>query len=475
VTRVVRLAVVGAGGIGARHIQEIRANDDARLAAVVDFTAAAATLAQEAAVPLYASLDELLARDRPDGIVLATPNALHATQALACIDARVPVLVEKPIAHTLADGARIRDAAERTNVPVLVGHHRRHSPILRTACEIIASGVLGRLVGVIGSAVFCKPDAYFAEAAWRREPGGGPILINMIHEVDNLRAMLGEINAVQAFSSSAIRGFDVEDTVSISLRFANGALGTFLLSDTAACAKSWEQTARENAAYAAYPDEDCYTVIGTQGSFGVPTMRVRCYDPGTERSWYRPFVNRTVAFERKDPLAVQIAHFVAVIRGDATPLVTARDGVADLRVVEAIAEAAQTGRVVGTSERGRRRWSLTCVTSGSRTLRRPRDGGDPGARASERRGVPASAGTTVLCRKTLGSRFRGNDGALPEDAGFPLPRERRCFSGRRRRARGCRRARAWSTCAPDTAPCTIRTRSGNDLGFPARVSPAARA
>src|SRR6185503_13514390 len=49
-----------------------------------------------------------------------------------------------------------------------------------------------------------------------------------------------------------------------------------------------------------------------------------------------------------------------------------------------------------------------------------------------RRRVPAAAGTTVLCRKTLGSRFRGNDGALPKDAGFPLPRERRCFAGRRR-------------------------------------------
>ncbi|HSU43151.1 MAG TPA: Gfo/Idh/MocA family oxidoreductase, partial [Casimicrobiaceae bacterium] len=106
-------------------------------------------------------------------------------------------------------------------------------------------------------------------------------------------------------------------------------------------------------AYAAYPVEDCYTVIGTQGSLGVPTMRVRCHDPGSERSWYRPFTTRTVAFESKDPLAVQIAHFVAVIRGDATPLVTARDGVADLRVVEAIAEAATTGRTVDTSERDR--------------------------------------------------------------------------------------------------------------------------
>jgi len=64
---------------------------------------------------------------------------------------------------------------------------------------------------------------------------------------------------------------------------------------------------------------------------------------------------------------------------------------------------------------------------------------------AERRWVPASAGTTVLCRKTPGFRFRGNDGALPKDAGFPLPRERRSFSGRRRRARDCRRARAWST------------------------------
>jgi len=353
VTRVLRLAVVGAGRIGARHIEEIRALPSAALSAIVDVSGEAAALAQDAGVPLYASLNELLARDTPDGVVLATPNAVHAAQALACIDARVPALVEKPIAHTLAEGVRIRDAAERANVPILVGHHRRHSPILRTACEIIASGVLGRLVGVIGSAVFCKPDAYFAEAAWRREPGGGPILINMIHEVDNLRAMLGEIDAVQAFSSNATRAFAVEDTVSITLRFANGALGTFLLSDAGASAKSWEQTARENAAYAAYPDEDCYTVIGTQGSLGVPTMRVRCHEPGAECSWYRPLATRTVAFERKDPLAVQIAHFVAVIRGEATPLVTARDGVANLRVVEAIAEAARTGCVVDTTGRGR--------------------------------------------------------------------------------------------------------------------------
>jgi predicted dehydrogenase len=151
---------------------------------------------------------------------------------------------------------------------------------------------------------------------------------------------------VQAFASSAARGFAVEDTVSIALRFANGALGTFLLSDTAASAKSWEQTAQENDAYAAYPDEDCYTIIGTQGSLGVPTMRVRRYADAGERSWFRPFETHTVPFERRDPLALQVAHFVAVIRGGTAPVVSARDGLQNLRVVEAIKDAAVTRRAV---------------------------------------------------------------------------------------------------------------------------------
>jgi predicted dehydrogenase len=297
-------------------------------------------------VPLYASLADLLARERPDGVVLATPNALHASQALECIAAGVPALVEKPLAHTVAAAHAICEAAELANVPILVGHHRLHSPIVQTVCDVIASGTLGRLVGVIGSAVFYKPDRYFDEAPWRRSPGGGPILINMIHEVASLRRMIGEIVAVQAFASNATRGFPVEDTVSIGLRFAGGALGTFLLSDTGASAKSWEQTAQENKAYAAYPEEDCYTIIGTQGSIGVPTMQLRRYDDTQERSWFRPFAARTIAIERKDPLALQIAHFVAVIRRSAKPLVTARDGLQNLRVVEAIGEAATTGRVV---------------------------------------------------------------------------------------------------------------------------------
>jgi predicted dehydrogenase len=160
--------------------------------------------------------------------------------------------------------------------------------------------------------------------------------------------MVGEIVAVQAFASNATRGFEVEDTVAINLHFENGALGAFLLSDTAASPKSWEQTSQENRSYPTYPDEDCYTIIGTNGSLAVPTMRVRSYAKKEDRSWWKPFETRVVPFERKDPLAVQIEHFAAVIRGEAVPLVTCRDGLQNLRVTEAIVEAARTGRAVET-------------------------------------------------------------------------------------------------------------------------------
>jgi len=345
----VRIAVAGAGLIGLRHIEETQRRAGCELAAIVDPSPKAREVAQKAGVPLYKSLGELFAKAKPDGIVLATPNQLHVEQALECIRAGVPALVEKPVAHTLAEGERLCQAAERAKAKLLVGHHRPHSPILHKAVEIVRSGVLGRIVAVVGSAMFYKPDHYFDEAPWRREPGGGPILLNMIHEVGNLRAMVGEIVAVQAFASSAVRGFPVEDTVAINLRFADGALGTFLLSDTAACPRSWEQTSQENRSYPTYPDEDCYVIAGTDGSLAVPTMRLKTYARKEDRSWWKPFQASVAPLERADPLARQIEHFGAVIRGEAEPLVTARDGLQNLRVTEAIVEAARTGRIVETA------------------------------------------------------------------------------------------------------------------------------
>src|SRR6478736_5310393 len=261
--RRVRIAVAGAGLIGLRHIEETQKSPTVELCAIVDPGPRAPEIAKKEGVPLFRSLAELFAKDKPEGVVLATPNHMHVEQGLECIAAGVPCLVEKPVGHTLEEGLRLVRAAERANHKLLVGHHRRHSPILHKAVETVKSGILGRIVGVIGSAVFYKPDKGYFDPPyeWRRQPGGGPILINMVHEVGNLRAMVGEIVAVQAFASNAARKFEVEDTVAINLRFANGALGSFLLSDAAASPRSWEQTSRENKQYATYPEEDAYVIM----------------------------------------------------------------------------------------------------------------------------------------------------------------------------------------------------------------------
>ena len=155
----VRIAVAGAGMIGLRHIEETQKSRRAKLCAIIDPSPKAGDVAKAEGVPLYQSLEECFADERPDGVILATPNHMHVEQGLACIAAGIPVLVEKPLAHTLEEGKRLVEAAERANAKLLVGHHRPHSPILHKAVEVVKSGILGPIVGVMGSAVFYKPEA----------------------------------------------------------------------------------------------------------------------------------------------------------------------------------------------------------------------------------------------------------------------------------------------------------------------------
>ena len=341
----VRISVAGAGLIGRRHIEEIDASDAAELASIVEPGPAGPELAQMFNVRLYQNLAELFDQDRPDGVILATPNRLHVQGGLECVAAGVPVIVEKPIGDTVEGAVRLVEAGVAAGVPVLTGHHRNYSPIMMKAREIIQSGRLGPIVAVIGAALFCKPDDYFDMGdGWRRQPGGGPILINLSHDVNNLLSLVGDIVRVQAVNSNATRGFPVEDTSAMVFQFANGALGTFLVSDTAASARSWEQTSRENKSYPTYDDEDCYHIAGTAGSLSVPTMRLKRFSGN--RSWWEPFETSTEPVDRSDPLANQVAHFAEVIRGDAQPICSGLDGLKTLRVIDAVVESAKTGRSV---------------------------------------------------------------------------------------------------------------------------------
>jgi predicted dehydrogenase len=278
----------------------------------------------------------MLERVRPDGVIIATPNALHVAVGLACVERRVPMLVEKPIADTVAASNELVGAAERARVPLLVGHHRRYNPMLEKARDIVRGGGIGRLTAVAALWLLQKPAGYF-DVAWRREPGGGPLLINAIHDIDDLRFVCGEIEEVRALASSAARGFPVEDTAAIALRFANGALGTLTVSDTAAAPWSWELTAGENPAYPRQ-EGSCYFFSGTGGALAVPGMTLYSY--GEQKGWYAPLGRSTLEVERADPQVRQLQHFCRVIRGEEAPRIDGADATRTLAVIEAIRRAA---------------------------------------------------------------------------------------------------------------------------------------
>jgi predicted dehydrogenase len=342
VTKKVKLAVLGAGLIGKRHIEHVRAEPEAELIAIVDPSPSGKALAEEISAGWAPSFASLIEAEKPDGVIIATPNQVHVANGLESIAAGIPALVEKPIADDVESATRLVEAAEAARVPLLVGHHRRHNPLIRKAKEAIESGQLGQILAVHGTCWFYKPDDYF-DTAWRREKGAGPVFLNLIHDVDNLRYLCGDVVSVQAVESNAVRGNAVEETAAILLRFRSGALGTITVSDSIVAPWSWELTTGENPAYP-HTAESCYHIGGTHGSLTVPYLDV--WHNEEKRSWWEPIHRTRLSFEPEDPLTLQIRHFCKVIRGDEPPLVSGREGLNTLKVITAVKQAAATGQLI---------------------------------------------------------------------------------------------------------------------------------
>ncbi|WP_428641640.1 Gfo/Idh/MocA family protein [Roseibium sp.] len=341
-TKRASIAVAGAGLIGKRHIEAIEAARNADLAAIVDPAAPARVLAGQLGLAWYPDLEALFSAARPDGIILATPNQLHVANALECIGAGVPALVEKPLAADLAGAQRLADASETANVPLLVGHHRRHNPLIAAAKQKLSEKALGSIVTVHGMFWLMKPDDYF-DVEWRRQAGAGPVLLNLIHDIDLLRHLVGEVVSVQAQASGFVRGYPVEESCAILLKFDNGALGTVSVTDTAVAPWSWELTAAENPAYPV-TGQSCYYIGGTHGSLELPNMKL-WYHPD-KRSWWEPIAACRFPQAQGDPLVRQIEHFVGVLQGREAPLVSAREGLRSMEVIDAIQRSVQSGEIV---------------------------------------------------------------------------------------------------------------------------------
>jgi len=342
-----KIIVIGPGLMGQKHIELIERNPRCTLVGIVCPEQDQHHLTEDRHRDVaFADLETCLANTRPSGVIISSPNIFHYEQARRCILADIPVLIEKPITTDLTEAQQLVDLVAARQAKAIVGHHRAHSPLLQTARQVIEDGVLGKLIAIQGSAAFYKPSEYFAAGPWRTVAGGGPILINLIHEIGIMRSLCGEISGVHALSSRQARKFEVEDTVAINLAFEAGALGNFILSDVAASARSWEQTSRENPIYPTYGDEDCYHLAGTRGSLAIPTMRLKRVPHDQEPSWTRPLIEETLSVKRTDPLTAQLDNFLDVIEGTDDPVVSAFDGLQNLKVIEAIQQSAKSQTMV---------------------------------------------------------------------------------------------------------------------------------
>lgn len=340
----VRIGVIGAGRMGRRHADFVSRSRSSVVTAVADPMTSA--LADELGVRSFTDHRELLGSGLVDAVIIANPNALHVQTALDAVAAGVPTLLEKPVATSLDEALELARAVEREGTPVLVGHHRRHHPAVAAARAAISDGILGDVVVVNGVWASRKDDAYF-DIDWHREPGAGVMLINVVHDLDLLRHLFGEITLVQAITSSAVRRNPVDDSVSLGFVFESGAIGSFVASDAAVSPWTWDQGTEDDPAFPYTPDAETYFIAGTRASLTLPKLHVHgAADPGRRADWNSPLDGWYLPSATGDAFTHQLEHFVSVARAQAAPLVTVTDAARTQAVVEAVLLSAAQRRPI---------------------------------------------------------------------------------------------------------------------------------
>jgi predicted dehydrogenase len=211
--------------------------------------------------------------------------------------------------------------------------------------EMIKSGELGDIAGISVLWSMYKPSEYFEVGEWRKRKGGGPILINTIHEMDDLRYMYGEIERVYAETSNKTRKFEVEDTVSVSVRFTDGVLASVLMCDTAPSLWAYEATMGENKFF--FPTKgDIYHFLGNRASLTFPGMVKVYYADPAKMGWQYPLTTEHLDIRSSDPYPEQMSHFCRVVRGEEEPRTSGEDALRTLCVTSAILESVENGKPI---------------------------------------------------------------------------------------------------------------------------------
>ena len=226
----IRIALIGCGRIAKRHAELLGTGqiEGAGLAAVCDRDAGRAdAYGSRYGVPSFTVIDDLLAAPGIDVVAVLTPSGMHAEHAVRVARSGRHVIVEKPMALTLADAESMIAAADAARVQLFVVKQNRFNVPVVKAREALDAGRFGKLVLGTVRVRWCRDQSYYAHDDWRGTwaQDGGVLANQASHHVDMLSWFMGDVEAVHARAITALVDIETEDTAVATLRFTNGALG----------------------------------------------------------------------------------------------------------------------------------------------------------------------------------------------------------------------------------------------------------
>lgn len=325
-----RFAVVGCGYITqAEHVPGfLTLLPDVAVVATVDPEAErAAAVAAPFRARTCASLAEALRETAPDAVFIATPPPTHADLIAEAAAAGLPILVEKPVAYSLADARRAVDAVERAGVPCLVGYHRRYDDDCLKVKALLEEGAIGEVRAAVSLCRLALPSVYRVYLPTTKAPRDAAgqdlppdwLAENSIHHINLLRFWLGDVARLHG---AVYRARD-HDLGQVTLEFESRVLVSHHQLRGMECGEE-------------------ITLYGARGSiraelwyphrpYRFPRVTVFTADPAERRE---------PMFARASPYTNQIAHFVRVVREGAPIRSTLRDSCRDLEICREILDRA---------------------------------------------------------------------------------------------------------------------------------------
>jgi predicted dehydrogenase len=323
--------VIGCGSIGKRHIRNLIALNAGEILAFDVQADRRSEVECQFGVEALDYLEEAWER-RPDVALITAPTGMHVPLALQAAEQGCHLFIEKPLSDRLEGVDRLVNAVRERNLITLVGCNMRFHPGLVKVKKLLEEGAIGQVVAARVAVGQYLPDwhpweDYRKTYSARRDLGGG-VILDAIHEIDYIRWMLGEVEAVACFAGKLSRlEIETEDTAAILLRFASGSIGEVHL--------DYVQRAYHRTCH----------IIGDEGTihWDYSSGEVRWYSAATH-DW-QVFTNPSV-WEPNEMYLDEMRHFLRCLSGQEKPALDVCEAARVLEVALAAKASAETGQVV---------------------------------------------------------------------------------------------------------------------------------